>query len=267
MSVSLDLAGSTVLVTGGARGAGVGIVDAFLRAGARVETCGRRPENETPVPEGVKYTSLDVRDAEAVDDWFRRVHDRHGRIDTLVNNVGGSPAGAFAAGSPRFHAKVLELNLLSAVYASAAAYEYLALAQGSIVNITSVSAARPSPGTAMYGAAKAGLENLTRSLAVEWAPVVRVNSVRCGLIDVPGATGHYGDDEQVRAIAATIPDGRFAEPAEIGAACVFLASSLSSHTTGAVLTVDGGGEWPAFLAHSPYPGASARPGVPPAPAR
>ena len=90
---------------------------------------------------------------------------------------------------------------------------------GSIVNIASVSAERPSPGTAAYGAAKAGLLNLTRTLAVEWAPKVRVNAVTAGMIRTEQSHLHYGDQAGVDAVAATVPLGRLAEPEDIGDAC------------------------------------------------
>lgn len=253
MSIPISHDGQVVAITGGARGAGVGIVDAFLRAGSVVETCGRSPKEDSPVPPGVNYSQVDLRDADACAAWFSEIGNRHGRLDTLINNVGGSPAGAFTDGSANFHRKVLELNLTTAINSSLSAYPFLAETAGSVVNITSISARRPSPGTAIYGAAKAGLESLTRSLAVEWARTVRVNSVSCGLIEVPNADGHYGSEEQRSRIADTIPNGRFASPVDVGMACVFLASALSAHTTGATLNVDGGGEWPAFLAHAPYP--------------
>lgn len=105
----------------------------------------------------------------------------------------------------------------------------------------------------MYGAAKAALESLTASLAVEWAPKVRVNAISCGLVETEGAAGHYGDAGQMARVAGTIPRGVFARPADIGAACVLLASPLAVHITGAVLNVDGGGERPAFLQYAPDP--------------
>ena len=118
---------------------------------------------------------------------------------------------------------------------------------GSIVNIGSVSGVRPSPRTAAYGAAKAGLENMTRSLAVEWAPAIRVNLIAGGLILTEQAELHYGDEAGIAAVAATVPLGRFADPTDIGDACLFLASPLASYVTGATLLVHGGGEKPAFL--------------------
>ncbi len=255
MSLVIDLTGWVVLVTGGARGVGAGIVDAFLGAGAVVEICGRTEPDPADGPRqpGVHFSRVDVRNDAQVRDWVADVHARHGRIDVAVNNAGGSPFGRFEAGSARYHQAITELNFLSAAHVAAAVHPIMMAQEqgGSVVNITSISARRPSPGTAVYGAAKAALESLTGSLAAEWAPRIRVNAVSCGLVATEGAVDHYGDAEGYARVAATIPRGRLAEPGEIGAACVMLASPLSSHITGAVLDVDGGGEWPACLAHTP----------------
>jgi NAD(P)-dependent dehydrogenase (short-subunit alcohol dehydrogenase family) len=115
---------------------------------------------------------------------------------------------------------------------------------GVILNICSVSGLRGSPTTAAYGAAKAGLLNLTRTLAIEWAPRVRVNAVTPGLVDTGEAASHYPDPA---AIAATVPLGRFGAPSDVASACLFLASTEASYISGANLVVDGGGEWPGFL--------------------
>lgn len=255
MSIVIDFKDRVVLVTGGARGVGAGIVQAFLDAGAVVEICGRSlPEAGHPAgSDAVYFTVVDVRKAEQVQDWVADIERRRGRIDVVVNNAGGSPFGRFEEGSARYHQAITELNFLSAAHV-ANAVQPIMLRQpdkGSIVNITSISARRPSPGTAVYGAAKAALESLTASLAVEWAPHIRVNAVSCGLVATEGAADHYGDEESYARVAATIPRGQLATPSDIGAACVMLASDLSAHITGAVLDVDGGGEWPAFLAHTP----------------
>ncbi len=118
---------------------------------------------------------------------------------------------------------------------------------GVIVNIGSVSGLRASPGTAAYGAAKAGLINLTASLAVEWAPKVRVNCVSAGLIKTEQAHLHYGDEHGQEAVAATVPLGRLGTPHDVGNACVFLASHFANYVSGANLVVHGGGERPVFL--------------------
>lgn len=253
MVVSFDMTGSVVLVTGGAKGVGAGIVDVFLRAGAHVEICGRNePESlRETAGRAPTFSTVDVREPDQVEAWVADIQGRRGRIDVVVNNAGGAPFVQFADASPRFHDKVAALNLMSTIYVCGAAHSALKESGGSVVNITSISARRASPGTAVYGAAKAGVESLTSSLAVEWAPQIRVNAVSCGLVATPGSVDHYGDEEQYARVAATIPRGVFATPEEVGNACLLLASPLASHVTGAVLNVDGGGEWPAFLQHTP----------------
>ena len=104
---------------------------------------------------------------------------------------------------------------------------------GCIINIASVSAIRPSPGTAAYGAAKAGVLSLTTSLAVEWAPKVRVNAVTAGMILTEQAHLHYGDEQGIAAVAATVPLGRLATPEDVADVCLFLASPLARYITGA----------------------------------
>lgn len=259
MALQLDLTGKVVVVTGGARGVGDGIVEMFLRAGAHVEICGRNAPQSTRMIAGrsALFSQVDVRHTEQVSRWVEDVAERHGRIDVAVNNAGGAPFTDFASASPRFHQRITELNFLAPVYVCRAVFPVMdPQSEGGVVlNISSISARRPSPGTAVYGAAKAALESLTASLAVEWAPRVRVNAISCGLVATPGSADHYGDAEQAARVAATIPRGVFARPEDIGAACVMLASPLAAHITGAVLDVDGGGEWPAFLQHTPNTGA------------
>lgn len=255
MSLTIDLDGRVVIVTGGARGVGAGIVEMFTEAGAIVEICGRSEPSDPPGGDNrpPHYSRVDVREDSEVTAWIADVVERRGRLDVAVNNAGGSPFAGFAESSSRFQRKVLDLNFLSAAFVAHAAYPVMAAQEdgGVILNITSISARRPSPGTAVYGAAKAALESLTGSLAMEWAPSVRVNAVSCGLVATEAASEHYGDADSYAAIAGTIPMGRLADPRDIGAACVMLASPLARHITGAILDVDGGGEWPAFLSHTP----------------
>jgi NAD(P)-dependent dehydrogenase (short-subunit alcohol dehydrogenase family) len=247
--MKLDMSGRVVLVTGGTRGVGRGISAAFLAAGATVVVCGR---NEPQDSDPAIFLPADVRDADQVKGLVGDIMARFGRLDVAVNNAGGSPFAPAATASPRFSAAIINLNLMAPLYV---AQEANAVMQeqdegGSIVNITSVSGMRPSPGTAAYGAAKAGLINLTQTLAVEWAPKVRVNCVTAGMVLTEQSSLHYGDEAGVEAIGQTIPLGRLAWPEEIGELCVFLASPLASYVSGANLVAHGGGEKPAFLAAS-----------------
>lgn len=245
----MELKGRVVVVTGGTRGVGAGIARAFLAAGARVVVCARRPPDR-PVEEGdrrASFIAVDLREAAAVQPVFDEVAQRYGRLDCLVNNAGGTPYRLLGEGGAARHARVVELNLLAPMTASLAAYPWLRASRGSVVMIGSVSGTRPSPGTAAYGAAKAGLESLARSMAVEWAPEVRVNSLVPGMVRTELAHLHYGDAAGVEAVAATVPLGRLAEPSDIGAAAVFLASDRAAYVSGASLLVHGGGERPAFL--------------------
>jgi NAD(P)-dependent dehydrogenase (short-subunit alcohol dehydrogenase family) len=249
----IDFTGAVVVVTGGARGVGRGITEAFLSAGADVAICGRNEpgRDELPVAGGRRavFFTADVRDGEQAAAVLRATHERFGRVDVLVNNAGGSPAVPAADASARFVAQVVALNLLAPMYCAQAANAVMQEAGGgSIINIASVSGLRPSPGTAAYGAAKAGLINLTRTLAVEWAPKVRVNCVVAGMIATEAAEDHYGGAAGLAAVAATVPLGRMGTPDDVAGACLFLASPLASYVSGAALEVHGGNEGPAFLA-------------------
>lgn len=251
----LDLSGRVALVTGGARGIGRGITERFLEAGAEVAICGRTEPAADGLPrspDGARtaaFFACDVRDPEQVDAMVAAVVERFGRLDALVNNAGGAPPADAATASPRFSTKIVELNLLANLHVAQAANKAMREQDGggAIVNVASVSGLRPSPGTAAYGAAKAGLIGLTQSLAVEWAPAVRVNAVSGGIIRTEQADLHYGDEAAIARIEATIPLGRMGEPADVADACLFLCSPLARWISGANLVVHGGGERPAFL--------------------
>ncbi|MGO9029198.1 MAG: SDR family oxidoreductase [Acidimicrobiales bacterium] len=255
-----DYAGRVVVVTGGARGIGRGITEAFLASGADVVVCGRTVTSghELPAasgPDGVErratFVTADIRDAEQASSVIAAAIERHGRLDVLVNNAGGSPEAEAATVSPRFSTSIVALNLLAPLFCAQAANAVMQRQDdgGSIVSIASVSGLRPSPGTAAYGAAKAGLINLTQSLAVEWAPKVRVNCISAGLVATEAADAHYGGAEGMAAVAATVPLGRFGTPRDIAGLCLVLASpALAAYVSGANLVAHGGGERPAFKA-------------------
>lgn len=244
---AIDCAGQVVVVTGGTRGIGAAIARAFLRAGARVLVCGRTGPADAAAGQTPAFVRADVRDPDQASGLIRAAVGLFGRVDVLVSNAGGSPPAEAATASPRFHAKIIELNLIAPLHVAQAANEVMQgqAAGGSIVMIGSVSGTRPSPGTAAYGAAKAGLHHLATSLAVEWAPKVRVNSVVPGMVATESAAAHYADPP---AAARTVPLQRMATPDDVADACLFLACPMASYISGAALTLHGGGERPAFLA-------------------
>jgi NAD(P)-dependent dehydrogenase (short-subunit alcohol dehydrogenase family) len=257
MTDTSDLSGSVVLVTGGTRGVGRGITEAFLAEGAEVVTCGRNEPEGAPSVNGraASFVAADVREPDQVDAMVAGIAEDKRRLDIVINNAGGAPATDAATASPRFSTRIVQLNLLAPLFVAQAANRVMQAQDqgGSIVNIASVSALRPSPGTAAYGAAKAGLVSLTQSLAVEWAPRVRVNAVSAGMIRTEQADLHYGDADGIARVAATVPLGRLGEPSDVGGACIFLASSQAAYVSGANLVVHGGGEAPAFLSAAERP--------------
>lgn len=246
-----DFSEQVVIVTGGGKGVGLGITESFLAYGAKVVICGRSELAVLPKvgDNEASFISADVRDVEQVQNVIDFAVSKHGRIDVLVNNAGGAPFADAATVSPRFSESIIRLNLLAPLNFSQAANAVMQKQSsgGVIINISSVSAVRPSPGTAAYGAAKAGLASLTTSLAVEWAPKVRLNSITAGLIRTEQSELHYGDEAGIEAVSKTVPLERMAIPADIGNACLFLASPMSSYVSGSSLTLHGGGEKPAFL--------------------
>lgn len=243
--------GRTVLVTGGTRGLGRGIAEHYLAAGADVVVCSRTAPTEPPQSKGKKalFCACDVRNADSTRALIEFCVAETGRLDVLINNAGGSPAVAAESASAKFVNAIIALNLIApAVLSQQAQAEMIKNdAQSAIINIASVSAIRPSPGTAAYGAAKAGLVNLSRSLAQEWAPLVRVNAIIAGLAKTEAADDHYGGAQGIARIESRMPMQRMATPADIAKACLYLSSAESSYISGATLEVHGGGEPPSFL--------------------
>jgi NAD(P)-dependent dehydrogenase (short-subunit alcohol dehydrogenase family) len=196
-----------------------------------------------------RFIACDVRDPEQVAAMVDEIAATERRLDVVVNNAGGSPVADTATASPRFTESIIRLNLLAPLHVAQAANRLMQQQDdgGSIVNISSVSGVRATPNAAAYGAAKAGLLNLTQTLAVEWAPKVRVNAITVGLVRTEQANLHYGDEAAIAAVGATVPLGRMAEPVDVANACMLLASQLASYISGANLLVHGGGELPAYL--------------------
>jgi NAD(P)-dependent dehydrogenase (short-subunit alcohol dehydrogenase family) len=247
-----SLTGKVAVVTGGTRGIGAVIAARLLAEGAAVLVCGRTEPARLPTGGGqaAEFIQADVREPDQAAGIVDRAVGRFGRLDIAVNNAGGSPNADAATVSPRFVAKIVALNLLAPFYVAQAANAVMQRQPegGVIINIGSVVALTPAPGAAAYAAAKGGLTVLTRALALEFGPRVRVNQVTAGLVRTELADDYYGGEEGQRAVAALIPAARMAVPDDIADACLLLASPLAGYVSGAELRVDGGGEVPGRFA-------------------
>ena len=244
----LDYSGKVVLVTGGTKGIGAGSAREFLAADAQVIVCARSAPEQVPTLEGKRaiFIPADVRDPDSLQALFDTISRDFGRLDVVINNAGGSPAAEAASASPRFHDSIIRLNLIAPLNVAQHANRLMqAQVQGGC--IVFIGALRASPGTAAYGAAKAGVLSLVQSLAVEWGPKVRVVAVSPGLVLTEQAHLHYGNDAGIAAVSAGIPAGRMAVAADVANACLYIASPLASYASGCNLLLHGGGERPAFL--------------------
>lgn len=247
-TLALDLTGKVAVVTGGSRGLGRAMSDAFAERGASVVVASRNKAacvavaNEINQATGRETLGIGChvgrwddcdRLTDAVYEWF-------GRIDILVNNAGVSPLYASLADvSEELFDKVIDVNLKGAFRLSALIGPRMAaLGGGSIINISSIAAIQPSPREIPYAAAKAGLNALSMGFARAFGPTVRVNTIMPGafLTDISKAW----DSAALAEVTASIPLRRAGQPDEIIGAALYLASDASAYTTGAVIKVDGG---------------------------
>ncbi len=266
------LDGKVAIVTGTSRGVGVGIAHELLRAGAVVIGCARSPLDTIPgidAEAGWAARSdqmvCDQGDYHAIDAMVTEVVERHGRLDILVNNAGGTVPAPHAEDIPAlvsriqgappsdddfertvlFHAFAVQMNLISPLWFAIRVYRQMQNqdGMGCIINVSS-GAGHPagSPTLVSYGAAKSGLNHLTRSLAEEWGPHARVNCVALG----PTITDNFRsfvlpkDDPTGSTYFDALPLKRGGEPAEVGRTCVFLASGAADFINGTTIEIDGG---------------------------
>lgn len=242
-----DLAGKVALITGGSRGLGRAMALGFAQAGAdvviasrKMDACVATAAEVEALGRKVLAYACHVGDWAALDGLVDAAYARFGRVDVLVNNAGMSPLyPSLEQVSEALWDKVLAVNLKGPFRLSALVGARMqAGAGGSIVNISSVAAERPTPTEAPYAAAKAGLNALTLAFSQAWGPKVRVNAIQAGpfLTDIAKAW----PPEVEAFLAARSSLGRAGRPEEIVGTALYLASDASSFTTGAVLRVDGG---------------------------
>ncbi|WP_435065002.1 SDR family NAD(P)-dependent oxidoreductase [Halobaculum sp. EA56] len=250
-ATALDLSGRVAVVTGGTRGIGRAVALGLANAGADVVPTSRTDgavEDAVSAVESRGVDSLacptDVTDADEVTDLMATVEAELGGPDVVVNNAGVNPAGAL--GTPEATTEedagfVLDVNLRGALRCARAAAEGLRASDGGcLVNVASVGGLVGLPRQHPYVASKHGLVGITRSMALDWAPDVRVNAVAPGFVFTDLTAEIEGNERLEESIRDRTPLGRFADPEEVAGPVVFLASDAASYVTGACLAVDGG---------------------------
>jgi len=248
---NINFKNKTVVITGGSKGIGLEITKTFLKHQANVIILARnKPKRKIQSKGNAGYfIECDIRNTESIDSAIKDIASKYKSIDVLINNAGGAPMADSLTASPKFHEAIIDLNLTAPLNLSQKIAKKMIKQKtvSNIINISSVTATRPTPGSAAYGAAKGALVNLTKTLAVEWAPKIKVNSIIVGYIETENSILHYGSKSEIKKVAKTIPLKRMGQPQDVANACVFFASDMAEWVTGSALEVHGGGESPAYL--------------------
>jgi NAD(P)-dependent dehydrogenase (short-subunit alcohol dehydrogenase family) len=242
---SSGLEGKVAIVTGGGGGIGRGIVERFAAEGAAVVfaeiDADRARATQVAAGDRVVGVVCDVREPDAADALVVAARDNFGRIDILVNNAGTAIRADSISYSEADFAEVVDVNLRAAFFASQAAARHMLAADGGrIINLSSVFAHAAMPQRAVYAATKAGLEQMTAILAVEWAPRILVNAVAPATIMTPTRAHLFPTPEALAERVRLIPVGRLGVPDDVAPAVLFLASRAADFITGATMLVDGG---------------------------
>jgi 3-oxoacyl-[acyl-carrier protein] reductase len=240
--------GQVVLVTGGAQGIGLAIVEAFARLGATVVMADLQLRKAQDAAESlrrqgwrVQAVACDVADAAQIAEGVAAVGEQYRRLDVVVHNAAYFPLTPFADIDAPLLQRTLSVNLMAPFFLAQAALPWMRRQGGCVLVTSSVTGPRVAyPGLAHYAASKAGVNGFIRAAALELAPAgIRVNGVEPGMIRTP-AMANLGGAAVNQAIAAAVPLGRLGEPEDIAAAMVFLASPAAAYITGQTLVVDGG---------------------------
>lgn len=249
MTIELDFAGKSVVVIGGTSGINRGIAEEFARHGARVAVASRNPEKVADTVAGldkigaaqVLGASLDVRDPDAVAEGLAGFHREMGEFDILISGAAGNFPALAADMSVNAFKTVIDIDLMGTIHVMKAAYPFLKRPGASVINISAPQSYLPYEGQAHVCAAKAGVDQITRTLSLEWGPEgIRINSVVPGYIaDTEGAQRLAPTEQALAAVKADIPLGRLGSRDDIARACLFLGSDLAGYVSGTVLAVDG----------------------------
>ncbi|MFI5299653.1 MAG: SDR family oxidoreductase [Polyangiales bacterium] len=246
------LVGKVAFITGGTSGINLCIAETFASHGAKVAVIGRNADKAKAAEAGIRAaakhggdawsTTCDVRDFAALEAAIVATKERFGLLDILVNGAAGNfPAPALAMSANGFKA-VVDIDLLGTFNACRAAFEHLRKPGASILSLSATQASQPSALQAHVCAAKAGVDMITRTLALEWGPLgVRINSIAPGPIDDTEGMRRLAPTDQARAkLIDQVPLRRYGTKDEIAAMALFLCSPAAQYITGSVMIVDGG---------------------------
>lgn len=235
-SLAFDFSGASVLVVGASRGGiGAAVARAFQEAGAAVTITGAEPEPAEEDRGRFDYVQLDVTEAGAV----QALAQATPRLDVLVNGAAITRRGEEM--EPSFFARVVDVNLHGTFRTALAFHPQLSESRGSVINIASMYANFGSPRNPAYGASKAAVQQLTRSLAIAWAPDgIRVNAIAPGFIVTEQSARSRQDPVHVANVEARTPMARWGQPGDLAGPVLFLASPAAGFMTGTCLSVDGG---------------------------